>query len=149
METVNTAPAPSTTVNATQAAPQTAVETKPVQPTPAPAENLVTRVSQFKQENKDKAIPVDEPQFDINEINSIKDPEARAYAEKAYKSFQKGFNKKFEDLANIRKSLEKEKETISSWSPERVQNLLNDKNFVYAAQKLQQFQNPHQSGLSD
>jgi len=52
-------------------------------------------------------------------------------------------------LANIRKSLEKEKETISSWSPERVQSLLNDKNFVDAAQKLQQFQNPPQSGLSD
>jgi hypothetical protein len=60
---------------------------------------------------------------------------AKDYAMKAYKSFQKGFNTKFQEIAELRKSLEKQK-PVEDWTPERVQTLINDPNFVKAAQSV-------------
>src|SRR3990167_6691452 len=113
--------------------------------------DLVTRVSQVKVEEK-KTEPtgeIKEPEFDFKEIDNIKDPEAKAWAEKAYKSFQKGFNQKFQEIAEIRKTLEGQKQQATSWTPERLQQEMNKPDFVQSAQQVIKFQNPSDSGLTD
>ena len=96
--------------------------------------DLVTKVSSFKEETKSE--PTSDDIFNVNDIENIKDPQAREYALKAYKSFQRGFNQKFQDLAEMRKAFEAKKAESSNWTPERVQALLNDKTFVEAAQRV-------------
>jgi hypothetical protein len=109
-------------------------ETKPeVKP------DLVTRASQVKVEPK--SIPVSEPEFDYKEIEAIKDPVAKEVALKAYKSFQRGFNQKFQDIASLRKDLENKSQEFSNWTPERVQSLINDPKFVEAAKNVVGTQN--------
>ena len=96
--------------------------------------DLVTKVSGFKEETKSET--TSEDVFNVNDIEKIEDPQAREYALKAYKSFQRGFNQKFQDLAEMRKALEAKKVEGSNWTPEKVQALLNDKTFVEAAQRV-------------
>jgi hypothetical protein len=119
--------------------------------------DLVTRVSQVKVEPEVKPTEVKEPEFDFKEIDKITDPAAKEYAEKAYKSFQRGFNQKFQELAEIRKTYETKTAETSNWTPERVQQLLNDGTFVNAAKSVMATQAPSTfegtqedwSGLSD
>lgn len=73
--------------------------------------------------------------FDVNSIESIKDPQAKKYAQDAYKSFERGYQKKFQELAALRKEIETSKQP-AEWTTERVQGLLNDPNFVKAAQSV-------------
>jgi hypothetical protein len=95
-------------------------------------ESLVTRVSQV---SKEVTPPTEEDfKFDVKDIDKIEDPKAKEYAEKAYKSFQRGFNNKFQEIAEIRKELEKQKSENTPWTPERIQALLKDQSFVDAAQ---------------
>ena len=116
---------------------------------PAVEQDLMKRVSAFKPTPKSTEANVEDIKFDVNDINKIEDPKAKEYAEKAYKSFQKGFNQKFQEIAEIRKSLESEKSKFSNWTPERIQQLLNDKQFVEAAQKVAGVGNPQGSGLTN
>lgn len=108
--------------------------------------DLVTRASAVKLEQKKE---IKEPEFDVKEIDKITDPTAKEYAEKAYKSFQRGFNQKFQELAEIRKKYEAEINQNSQWTPQRVQQMLQDKNFVEAAKQVIATQNPAGSGLTD
>jgi hypothetical protein len=65
---------------------------------------------------------------------------------------QSGFGKKFQEVAELRKTLEARAAENANWSPERVQSLLNDPNFVKAAQQVagtSSNNNQSQSGLSD
>ena len=64
-------------------------------------EDIVSRVS-----GEIKPVPKQETNdiFNINDIDSIEDPKAREYAQKAYKSFEKGYQKKFQELAETRKT---------------------------------------------
>jgi hypothetical protein len=110
---------------------------------------LIQRVAKFMETNDPvtTGVPVeDDFKFDINEIQKIEDPKARELAEKAYKSFQRGFNKKFQDLAELRKSLESQGGT---WTPDRINKLLNDPSFLQAAQQVAGTTNPQTSGLTD
>ena len=95
-----------------------------------PEKDLTTRVSHVKLEDK-----VDE-KFNVTDIEKIQDPNARAYAEKAYKSFEKGFQGKFQALATERKAWEAEKAEGAVWTKDKVQSLLNDPGFVNAAQGI-------------
>ena len=122
-----------------------AVEQKQEQPQEQTQENkpsVLERVSQAKnQETKSAEGQGEEQKFNYNDIENIKDPEARKYAEAAYKSFEKGYQKKFQDLATERKAFEEQ----AKWTPERVQSLLNNQEFVTAAQSVAQ-SNTNQSG---
>lgn len=97
-------------------------------------QSIITRVANFKPE------PVAQPKTDdisfnpqdFDKITSVE--EAKAYADKAYKSFEKGFQKKFQDLAELKKTLESKVGESSSWTTEKVQSLLQDPSFVSAAQ---------------
>ena len=121
--------------------------------TPEPVEiPLVQRVSKFMETNDPSKAPVQVPEdfkFDINEIAAIEDPAAREVAEKAYKSFQRGFNAKFQEIAELRKALEIQGKPIpEKWTPERIQQLINDPEFINAAQVVTG-NNPPSSGLTD
>ena len=119
--------------------------------------DLITRVSQVNIEKETTAtkepvegIPVEEPKFDINDIDKIQDPQAKEQALKAYKSFQRGFNQKFQELAELRKNMEaRTQQEKSAWTPDKVQQLLNDPQFVQSAQQVASQQNPPNSGLTD
>jgi hypothetical protein len=130
----------------------------PVVETPKVEEDLLTRVAKFekKAEEQKSSVPIEEDfKFDLNEINKIQDPAAKEYALKAYKSFQRGFNTKFQEVADLRKTLEqqinveKNKGDSSNWSPEKVQSLLNNPDFVKAAQSVAGISNEEYSALSE
>lgn len=116
--------------------------------------DLMTRVSQFKPEVKANASVEGDAQFDYKEIEKITDPTARAIAEKAYKSLQSGFTKKFQEVAELRKSLEAQANQKPVWTADKIQKeLLTDPTFVSEAQRLAAVNpnptNPTNSGLSD
>lgn len=105
---------------------------------PVKEPELITRVSSFQPETKSEIKPtgeISEPEFDFKEIEAIKDPTAKEQALKAYKSFQKGFNTKFQELAKLRQSVETQKKE-EGWSPERIQALLQNPEFIQAAQSV-------------
>jgi hypothetical protein len=124
--------------------PQVQVEA-PVVEAPA-VEDLVTRVSKVETVIKPN---IEEPTFDLKDIQNIKDPQAKEQALKAYKSFQRGFGEKFEELANLRKELNEIKNKNTQWTPERIRQELNKPDFIQASQEVLQEQNPQNSGMNE
>jgi len=108
----------------------------------APAEDLLSRVSKFVA----SSAPVEDPKlagisadFDIKEIDAITDPVAKEQALRAYKSFQRGFGEKFQEISQLRKEMEALKTQpaqSNTWTPERVQALANDPEFIAAASQI-------------
>ena len=107
---------------------------------PEPKEELITRVSQVKVEEKKEPTAPKEPEFDFKEIEALKqkDPEAGAWAERAYKSLQKGFNDKFQEIAELRKKLESQtnQKVPDTWTIERLQQEINKPDFIAAASQV-------------
>lgn len=96
-------------------------------------EDIVSRVASFQPETKK---PTDEqPIFNVNDIDKIEDPKAREYARNAHKELERTYQKKFQDIAEIKKALESKTEP-SSWTTEKIQNLLKDPSFIQAAQGI-------------
>lgn len=118
---------------------------------PVVEQDILTKVNQFKQKNQaqNPASSNNDIGFDYKEIDNIKDPIAKEFAIKAYKSMESGVQKKFQDLAAQRKQLEAKMQEMNAWTPERIQQLLADPAFVQAAQSVVQTQNPPNSGLTD
>jgi len=113
---------------------------------PAPKEeDLVTKVSKVEIKEPTKEVET----FNVTDIDKIQDPEGKKYADQAYKSFQRGFNQKFQDLAVLRKEYEAKLAEPSNWTPERVQGLLKDEEFVKAAQSVAGVKSDDYSALSD
>jgi len=106
------------------------VATPEVQP---PKEDLVSRASKVKIDDTPKT---EEPIFNVNDIEKISDPQAKELAQKAHKEFERTYQKKFQELAAIRKDYETQLQQSKQWTPERVQSLLSDKEFVNAAQQI-------------
>ena len=102
-------------------------------------EDLISRASQVKLDEKQETQQpnTDDVKFDYGKLDNIKSPEeAKQWAEEAYKSLQRGFNTKFQEVASLRKSLEAKAQESQEWTPERVQSLLNDPKFVESAQAV-------------
>jgi hypothetical protein len=103
-------------------------------------ESIATRVANFKPEKTDVSKQPDDITFDPKSFDNITSvEEARKFAEQSYKSFEKGFNKKFQDLAELKKTLEAKVNNVSdtsSWTTEKIQALLQDASFVSAAQSV-------------
>ena len=128
---------------------EVAIDPKATIPPPVELkEDLISRVSKVKVEQPKGDINVEEPKFDINDIEKIQDPQAKEQALRAYKSFQRGFNQKFQELAELRKQLEVEKQPIT-WTPERIKQELNKPDFIQSSQAVLQEQNPPNSGMND
>ena len=126
-------------------------ETKPQEPTKK-EEDLVTRVSQVKQETPKKE-EVTEGSFNINdldaEIEKVSDPALKEQMVGLKKSLLKGENQKYQEIATLRKQYEQKMADVSTWTPERVRAEMNKPDFVKAAQDVIQSQNPSGSGLTD
>jgi len=110
----------------------------------APAEDLLSRVSKFVSSEVPKEDPKLEgisEHFDIKEIDAITDPVAKEQALQAYKSFQRGFGEKFQELSQLKKEMEVLKSqglqpAQTEWTPERVQALASDPQFIAAASQV-------------
>ena len=128
-------------INSPEAATGTVTATAPVK-----EPELITRVSNFKPETLPEAKPtgeVTDSGFDFKEIEAIADPKSKEIVQKAYKSFERGYGKKFQELADIRKTLEAQKKE-EGWSPERIQGLLQNPEFIQAAQSVIGTSQPNQ-----
>jgi hypothetical protein len=121
--------------------------TNVVTPNNEPKADLFKRIADFKPEPEVKK-EVAGNEFGITE-EDYKKVQSDPSLSKLYKSLQAGAGKKFEEAASIRKEIEKLKNDNSVWSKERVKSLLNDPNFVNAAQAVALEQAPPNSGLTD
>ena len=117
------------------------------------ADDLIRRMGQAESQTTNEpstASPAVDPSdigYSQSEIDSIKDPVAKKLIEEKLKLLEKGYNQKYMKLANERKQAEElrkqlEAQTNQSWTPERVQQLMRDPNFVQSAQALQATQAP-------
>ena len=99
-------------------------------------DDIIARASKFVEDNAPKNPVVDKVDFNSQELDKllegVTDPVIKEQLIKKSKSLESGFNRKFQDLAEIRKQLEKSQQ----WTPERVQSLLQDPQFVQAAQSI-------------
>ena len=125
---------------------------------PKQEEDLLSRVTKYQEDNdpEKQETPIDinkDSSFDLKEIESMTDPVAKEQAMKAYKSFQRGFNQKFQELADLKKQLQATMQSPNTqeWTPERVQQLTQDPSFVRAAQQIagQNMSEEEYSALSD
>ena len=119
--------------------------------TPEPAvepvkEDLVYQVSKVKLETpkpkEEPSNPFSLTREDWDKVQS--DPSLKKY----YQSMLTDYQKKTSEISEQRRQIEAQKQS-ANWTPERIQQLLNDPTFVQAAQQVASVQNPPNSGLSD
>jgi hypothetical protein len=117
-----------------------------VAPNPEPPkEDLVSRVSKVKVEEPKKEEPSNPFSLTREDWDKVQsDPSLKKY----YQSMLTDYQKKTTELSEQRKEVERTKQS-ANWTPERIQQLLNDPTFVQAAQQVASTQNPPDSGLSD
>ena len=130
--------------------PEVAPEAPPVE-TPKVEEDLVTRASRLKPETQIKQELDDK--FNINELDSaiekLPDQTLKEQVLGLKKSLIKGENQKYQEIANLRKQYEQELASRNQWTPERVQGLLQDPNFVTAARSIVERDNSNDSILPE
>ena len=121
------------------------------EPQAIPEKSLSERVASFKAEETKAPETTTNDSFSSSDIESIEDPQAKEYAKQAHKSLEKAYQKKFQDLASLKKEVESLKQENSAWTPEKVNRLLNDPTFVQSAQSIatQQPEQDSYSALSD
>jgi hypothetical protein len=107
-----------------------------------PEKDLITRVSEVKEEAKPEV--KEEAKFNINDldasIEAVQDPKSKEQLLALKKSLISGENKKYQEIADLRKDLEAKIENLKTqpkeWTSERVQELMKDQSFVTAAQSI-------------
>jgi len=128
------------------------VQEQKTEPLTNNVDDIIAKVSGFKKpepKTSESQESADNDQFNANDIDKIQDPEARKYAEKAYKSFEKGYQKKYQELAKERKILESKMAEVDRWTPERVQSLISNQEFINAAKSVVPVNNPASDMMSD
>lgn len=114
-------------------------------------QDLVARVSQVKAPEQAKQ-ELDE-KFNINDLDSkieqLPDPALKEQVLGLKKSLLKGENQKYQEIASLRKQYEAELAKLSTWNPERVQGLLQNPDFVKAAQSIVNPQTENTSMLTE
>jgi hypothetical protein len=107
---------------------------------PKPKEDLISRVSKVAvAPKKEETNPFGLTKEDYDAVQKDQT------LSKFYKSMLADYTRKTQNLSERERELEK----LSNWTPERVQQLLNDQKFVQAAQQVASIQNPPNSGLTD
>jgi len=101
----------------------------------SPKEDLITRVSKIKAD-----APEVESKFNVNDLDAaiegIPDPKVKEQILGLKKSLISGENQKYQELARLRKEYEEKIAGNSTWTPDRVQQLMADQSFVKAAQDI-------------
>jgi hypothetical protein len=77
--------------------------------------------SEESEGDRDDASHEEDDPFDRKEIDAITDPKARAVAEKAYKSLVRDYTRKTQEVAELRKSAEREVSTARAFQTEYEQ----------------------------
>lgn len=108
-------------------------------------DDLLSKVTKFVETES----PANKPEEKINEelfndadlrqkIDSIEDEGLRSQFSSLRKSLMRGANDKFQEIAEFRKELQSVKEGLQpkGWSPERIKQLMNDPEFLSAAQQV-------------
>ena len=109
----------------------------PVSQAPVPIqEDLIKRASQVKLAEQPAKPPAesDNP-FGLSR-ETWDEVQKNPTLKKYYDSMQDGFRKKTTEVSNEKYHLQKELEKLNNWTPERIQQLLNDPKFVNAAQSI-------------
>lgn len=121
------------------ATPAPAAGAPPVSAPEAPksAAELITRVATAAAAPA-PAAPAEAPVVPIT-LDEIKDPAVRAVVEKKLKDLESGYNKKYMTLAEEKKATEDlrkklEADTNQSWTPQRLQEMLQRPDFAQAVQ---------------
>lgn len=111
-------------------------------------DDILSRVSKFIDENAKQENPEELNDSSVfndaefrTQIDAIQDPIMKEQMIKMRKSGQAGINSKFQELASMKKDIESIKQNTTQpnqevWTPERVQQLTQDPNFVQAAQQV-------------
>lgn len=108
-------------------------------------EDLLSRVTKFVETESPENKPeekIDEEYFNDSElrkkIESIEDENLRNQFASLRKSLMRGANDKFQEIAEIRKELQSLKDGLQpkGWSPDRIQALMNDPEFLNAAKQV-------------
>ena len=137
---------PATNLGAESQAPEAVKVETPK--TEAPKEDLISRVSKVKVEQpkaKQEAEPANPFSLTREDWDRVQsDPSLKKY----YQSMLTDYQKKTTELSEQRKQVELQKAS-ANWTPERIQQLMNDPQFVQAAQQVAATQNPPNSGLTD
>lgn len=143
--TTQVTPAPTQTTTApadvsqSQAAPTT---TAPAEPAGG---DILTRVSQKKAPPKPEDVAGTFKMFD-----DVADPVQRQKLIDREKERTADYTRKMQELSHQKQEFEKFQQESKNWSPERIQKeLLNNPQFVQAAQQVATMQNPAGSGLTD
>lgn len=79
-----------------------------------------------------------------SDFEGITDPNARRILEEKIKNLESGYNKKYQQVAEMKKDLERQSQANDRWTPEKLQQYLNREDFVQAAQALQQRSAPRE-----
>lgn len=99
--------------------------------------DLLSRVALFKPKENSTNPDPKEIEFNPSDFDNIDSVEAaKDYAQKAYKSFEKGFQRKFQEIAELKKTLESNLSSSNGrkdWTTADVQDLLKDPTFIQAA----------------
>ena len=106
---------------------------------------LIQRVARMEPEKK----PVEEPtnQFGLSK-EDYDAVQSDPVLSKFYKSMNSDYIKKTQEVAEQRRALETQPKK-QPWTMQKVQELVNDPEFVQAAQTFSQTNNPQGSGLTD
>ena len=103
-------------------------------------EDLMSRVSKVKLTSTPKAEKADNPfgltKDDYDYVNS--DPSLS----KLYKSMQSDYGKKTQEISELRKTYEAKMADATNWTPEKIQQVMNDQKFVEAASQVLKAQPP-------
>ena len=121
-------------------------------------EDIVSNILKPKEEIKEPQSPESKDQpsdedvdtkFNVNDIEKIEDAQAKELVQKMYKSFEKGYQEKFQDVAKEKRDLEMIREEVGKWTPQKVQELLNNQAFKDSAQQVMQMENPTKGVVPD
>jgi hypothetical protein len=138
--------------------PAVELKSEPVVPalskTPSAAEIMARATAEPVKQSSE--VSIDDMKLNPNDLDKIKDPIARKMVEERYKAWESGFNKKFIEVANMKKELEakvtqvQQSGQFQGWSKDRIREALKDPAFVASVQALQQESAPQTwEGSSD
>ena len=130
--------------------PESQQQTTPQQAEPKKqtADDILKRMAA---EQKPSPIEPAQPQQEFNsddlraEINKIQDPNLKKAYEDVYSKMERGLNKKFMEISDLRKDYERRIQESNTWTPERLEATLRDPNFVALAQAKIQTQQQTQA----
>lgn len=135
---VQVSPAPSTVSHVIEPLVQKTPEAPPAEPANIPKpDDIMKRIAENKASQPPAKTEVPE-ELKIT-LDDIKDPAMRQVLEEKKLNLEKYYNKRYMELAEKIKQTEAERQGLNTWTPEKVDKLVQDQNFIQAAQqRLQQ-----------